>query len=150
MQFSTGPCMCHAFMRMPFEAEDVAAMVHRVFEGRVAFHDGDAEVAPGVTVHLIGGHSMGLQAVRVRTKRGWVVLASDASHFYANMIQGRPFPVAYNLPDVLRGYETVRGLAESPQHVIPGHDPQVLVRFPAVHAELPGVVRLDLEPVTGG
>jgi len=60
--------------------------------GRVRFHDGDAELFPGISLHLIGGHTMGLQVVRVATRRGAVVLASDASHFYANMEQTRPFP----------------------------------------------------------
>ncbi len=67
MGFCTGRCMCHAFMRRPFEVEDVMAMVRRVHAGDVQFHDGSGEVAPGVTVHLVGGHSQGLQVVRVRT-----------------------------------------------------------------------------------
>ena len=50
---------------------------------RVTFHSGDGEVAPGVTVHRVGGHSDGLQVVRVETARGPVVLASDAAHYYA-------------------------------------------------------------------
>jgi hypothetical protein len=29
-----------------------------------------------------GGHSRGLQAVRVRTAVGWMVLASGAAHYY--------------------------------------------------------------------
>ena len=59
MAFATGRCMCHATLRMPFEADDVVAMVRKVFAGRAAFHDGDDEIAPGVSVHLIGGHSKG-------------------------------------------------------------------------------------------
>src|SRR5919198_1077192 len=55
MAYCTGRCMCHAATRMPFEANDVAAMVKRVFEGRVRFHDGSDELAPGISVHRIGG-----------------------------------------------------------------------------------------------
>ena len=101
MGFCTGRCMCHAFMRRPFEVEDVTAMVRRVHAGNVQFHDGSGEVAPGVTVHLVGGHSQGLQVARVRTARGWVVLASDASHYYANMEQARPFPLLTSLSEML-------------------------------------------------
>jgi glyoxylase-like metal-dependent hydrolase (beta-lactamase superfamily II) len=90
---------------------------------------------------------MGLQCVRVLTRRGWMVLASDAMHFYANMEQGRPYPGIYNLPDVFEGYETLRRLASSPAHIVPGHDPLVLERYPAPRPELEGiVVRLDVEP----
>jgi glyoxylase-like metal-dependent hydrolase (beta-lactamase superfamily II) len=124
-------------------------MVERIFEGRVAFHDGDDELAPGVTLHHIGGHSMGLQVVRVRTRRGWVVVASDASHFYANMEQGRPYPILFNVGEMLEGFHTVQRLAESPRHVIPGHDPLVLTRYPAAKPGLEGIVaRLDVDPIT--
>ncbi len=75
------PLDCHPQLRRSFEEGDVAAMIRRLFEGRVQFHDGTEELAPGVTVHHVGGHTMGLQVVRVRTRRGWVVLAADASHF---------------------------------------------------------------------
>ena len=90
---------------------------------------------------------MGLQVVRVATKRGWVVLASDASHLYANMEQGRPFPIVYNVADMLEGHATLRRLASSPQHIIPGHDPLVLNRYPAARPGLEGVVvRVDVDP----
>jgi glyoxylase-like metal-dependent hydrolase (beta-lactamase superfamily II) len=147
MQYCTGRCMCHPAMRMAFDRDDVAAMVTRLFEGRVRFHDGSEELADGISVHHIGGHTMGLQSVRVRTRRGWVVLASDASHLYANMDQGRPFPIVHNLADMLEGYGKLRRLASSPDHVVPGHDPLVLRRYPAAKPGLEGIaVRLDVEP----
>lgn len=148
MAYVTGRCMCHKPLAHTFEVDDVCAMVRRLFDGRVQFHDKVDELAPGLSVHHIGGHTMGLQAVRVWTKRGWVVLASDASHFYANMEQVRPFPIIYNLGDMLEGYKMVERLASSHDHIIPGHDPLVLERYPAPRPELRGIaVRLDVEPV---
>jgi glyoxylase-like metal-dependent hydrolase (beta-lactamase superfamily II) len=139
--------MCHEGTRFPFEAEHVATMVHRIFEGRVEFHNGASELAPGVTLHRVGGHSLGLQVVRVRTRRGWVVIASDATHFYANMEQGRPYPVVFNVGEMLEGFKTIQRLAETPQHVIPGHDPLVLARYPAAKRGLAGIaVRVDADP----
>ena len=147
MAFCTGRCICHPAMRYPFDAEDVVAMVRRVFTGHVQFHDGTDELAPGLTVHHVGGHSKGLQVVRVWTRRGWMVLASDASHFYANMEEGRAFPIMHSHEDTLRGYETMRELASAPDAIIPGHDPLVLQRYPAAKPGLEGVVaRLDTEP----
>jgi len=147
MAFSTGRCMCHQTMRAPFEVEDVVAMVRKVFAGRAAFHDGDSEIVPGVTVHHIGGHSMGLQCVRVKSRRGYVVLAADASHLYAHLDGGRVFPIVYNVAEVLTGYDTLRRLARSPRHVVPGHDPLVLARYPAAKPGLEGwIARLDVEP----
>ena len=144
MGFCTGRLMCHSVLRLPFDEEDVVAMVQKLFRGRVVFHDGDEEIAPGLSLHHVGGHSMGLQMVRVRTRRGDVVLASDASHFYANMEQGRPFPVVYSVAETLEGYRRAYALASSRDHVIPGHDPLVLERYPAPCPEVKGwVARLD-------
>ena len=103
MAYATGRCMCHAALRLPFEADDVVAMVRKVFSGRVVFHDGEDEIVPGVTVHHIGGHSKGLQSVRVKTRRGYVVLAADAAHLYAHIDSGRIFPLTYNVARSGRG-----------------------------------------------
>ena len=144
MRYATGRYMCQGCFSGAFEPEDVVGMVRRVYQGRVQFHDGDAELAPGLSLHLIGGHTMGLQVMRVETRRGPVVLASDASHLYANMEQGRPFPIVWSVADMVDGYRRLRALAESPAHVIPGHDPLVLQRYPAPAKALEGVIaRLD-------
>lgn len=148
MAYSTGRCMGHAEMRIPFEVDDVVAMVRKVFAGRVVFHQGADQIAPGITVHHIGGHSKGLQCVRVKTQRGHVVLASDASHLYDHFTDRRVFPITYSVADTLEGYSTLRTLADSLDHIIPGHDPQVLSRYPAAAPGLDNwVVRLDVEPV---
>jgi glyoxylase-like metal-dependent hydrolase (beta-lactamase superfamily II) len=145
MHYATGRHMAQPVFRGAFDVEDVVGMVRNTYAGRVRFHDGDATIAPGVSLHLIGGHTMGLQVVRVATRRGWLVLASDASHFYANMEQGRPFPIVFNVADMVEGYARLRELADSPAHIIPGHDPIVLQRYPAPPGgALQGIVaRLD-------
>lgn len=145
MAFCTGRCMCHPQLRRSFEQADVSAMIGRLFRGRVQFHDGADELAPGLTVHHVGGHTAGLQVVRVKTGRGWVVLAADASHFYANFEEMRAYPTVYNVGDMLEGFATVRRLATTLQHVVPGHDPLVFERYPAAKPGLEGIaVRLDV------
>jgi glyoxylase-like metal-dependent hydrolase (beta-lactamase superfamily II) len=144
MRYATGRYMGHECFRAAYEVEDVVGMVRRVYDGRVRFHDGDAELFPGVSLHRIGGHTMGLQAVRVITRRGAVVLASDATHLYANIEQARPFPIVWSVADMVEGYRRLRELAASPAHIIPGHDPLVLERYPAPAEALAGIVaRLD-------
>jgi glyoxylase-like metal-dependent hydrolase (beta-lactamase superfamily II) len=144
MKFCTSRYMVHPHARFPFDEEDVVAMVRKLFAGRLAFHDGEEEIAPGLSLHHVGGHSMGLQMVRVKTRRGWVVLASDAAHYYANLERGLPYPITFNVAEVMEGYRRAYALAESPDHVIPGHDPLVLDRYPAAKPELKGwVARLD-------
>ncbi len=138
--------MCHPVLRDTFEVDHVIAAVRRVHDGRMCFHNGTAEIAPGITLHLIGGHSGGLQVVRVPTKRGWVVLASDATHFWANIRTRSPFPIVVDLAKMLEGYQIVESLAGGPDHIIPGHDPLLLMRFPGVPGQ-GDVVRLDLAPI---
>lgn len=148
MSFATGRHMCEPAQSGAYDVEAVIGMVREVYKGRVRFHDGEAEIAPGLSVHHIGGHTLGLQAVRVHTQRGYVVLASDASHYYANMLEKRPFPIVYDVAEMIAGWERCRALADSAEHVIPGHDPEVLVRYPASGAGLEGIaVRLDVPPL---
>ena len=144
MAYATGPCMCHDILRMPYTAGHVCDAVQRVHAGQVIFHDGDGQVADGVTVHRLGGHSRGLQAVRVRTQAGWLCLASDASHFYENLFRGVPFPIVVDVEAMLDGFQRLLTLADDPALVIPGHDPMVTRLFPqdgAAH-----VFRLDNGP----
>ena len=150
MAYCTGRYMAHEFFGMPFSTEHVVEMVRAVFARRVAFHRGDEEIAPGVSVHRIGGHTMGIQCVRVWTQRGWLVLASDAAHLYENMEGVRPFPIVFNVKEMVDGFDRLRSLAETPEDVIPGHDPLVMRRYPCPDPALEGIaVRLDRGRVPG-
>jgi glyoxylase-like metal-dependent hydrolase (beta-lactamase superfamily II) len=147
MSYATGRHMAHPFFSQAYEADEVVAMVREVYRGRVRFHDGDAELAPGLSLHKIGGHTQGLQAVRVLTRLGWIVLASDASHLYANMNEVRPFPDVFDVGQMIEGYRRLRELADAPEFIVPGHDPLVMKRYAAAKAGLEGVaVRLDRRP----
>jgi len=148
MAYCTGRCMADSEVGGVFDAAAVTAMIDKVFAGRVQFHDGDEEIVPGISLHRVGGHTRGMQIVRVATARGWVVLGSDTAHFYANLEPGRPFPILDNLPAYIEAQRTALRLASSPQHFIPGHDPLVLARYPGAGAGLDGVARLDLAPGT--
>lgn len=147
MNFATGRCMCHAPLRHAFDVEDICRMVRNVFDGRVAFHDGDSQLVPGITLHKIGGHTAGMMAVRVWTERGWVVLASDSTHFYANIRERRPFSIVHNLADMMDGYRILESLADTPDHIVPGHDPLVMEIYPSAGGALDKIaVRLDQPP----
>ena len=131
MAFATGPCMCDPELRAPYTAEHLCDLIRHLYAGRVQFHDGDAEIAPGVSVHRIGGHSRGLQAVRVKTQSGPLCLASDAAHYYENFEAGKLFPIVVDRAEMQAGFARITALGGSPDRVIPGHDPLVRTRFPA-------------------
>jgi glyoxylase-like metal-dependent hydrolase (beta-lactamase superfamily II) len=140
MAYATGRYMATKFFSGAYEVDDVVAMVRNVYAGRVNFYDGDAELAPNVSVHLIGGHTRGLQVVRVWTERGWLVLASDASHYLANMQQQRPFPIVADVTEMVDGWATLQTLADDPILIIPGHDPEVMRAFNAPSPAMAGIV----------
>lgn len=147
MAYATGRHMAEPFFAQAYEPEDVVSMVRLAFAGRIRFHDGSGEVVPGITVHHVGGHTRGLQVVRLLTRGGWVVLASDAAHYLENMQTGRPFPIVADVTQMVEGWKKLRQLASSEHHIVPGHDPEVMQRYRAPHADLEGVaVRLDEEP----
>lgn len=150
LHFAVGRHIRHPFLRAVFEEEDVVGVVRANYAGRARLYTGAAEPFPGISLHPAPGHSAGLQFVRVETARGPVVLASDATHFYENMESGRPFTITVDVPATLDGYDALRAAAPSPDHIIPGHDPLVMRRYPPPRPELAGIVaRLDVPPLAG-
>ncbi|MBK8767193.1 MAG: N-acyl homoserine lactonase family protein [Burkholderiaceae bacterium] len=129
MVYATGRDMRQKMMRHAYCVDHVCSLVRLVFDDRVQYHDGDWELRPGVSVHLVGGHTRGLQVVRVHTRRGWIVLASDAAHYLENFTARSPFPIVADVGDMLRGHDRLEQLAESPAHVVPGHDPIVMSTY---------------------
>jgi glyoxylase-like metal-dependent hydrolase (beta-lactamase superfamily II) len=151
LAYATGRHMGTKFFSAAYEVDEVTAMVRHVYSGRVRFHAGDAELAPGLSVHLIGGHTHGLQVVRLWTRIGWLVLASDASHYTANRELASPFPVVADVTAMVDGWRRLEELASALRFIVPGHDPAVMRQYRAPFAALEGVaVRLDAEPEQAG
>ena len=147
LEYTTGKSMTHRSLNHFFEPDDVVEVVRRVHGGGVRVVEGDVELAPGLELHLIGGHTKGLQVVRVHTGRGWIVLASDALHYYANFDERNPFPAILDLGKLLDGYDRLTALADSLDHIIPGHDPEVFRRYADPRSDLPdGAVALHRAP----
>jgi glyoxylase-like metal-dependent hydrolase (beta-lactamase superfamily II) len=89
-----------------------------------------------------------MQFVKVHTQRGWVVLASDATHFYENMDGDRPFTTAFHVGEMHESFERLKKAAPH-SHIIPGHDPIVMQLYPAPRPELEGIaVQLDRAPAS--
>lgn len=139
--------MGNEFMRRPYDVEHAISLMRALYGGRVAMHDGEDELAPGLTIRRVGGHTPGMQIVRLMTRRGWVVVASDAMHFYANRETGVPFAILVDVREYMAGWQVLEQLADSPDHIIPGHDPRVCALYPVAKPGLEGAaVRLDVMP----
>jgi len=148
MDYVTGPWMETPWFRHAYYVDELQQLVALLHAGRLHLHGLEMEITDGVSVHWVGGHCAGQEIVRVRTARGWVVLASDAIHYYEEYERGVPFAVAFNLSDMLAAHNLIRSLAESDDHVLPSHDPRMVDLYPAA---LPGfenkILRLDVAPI---
>lgn len=146
LAFANDPLLRYPFLRFPYVPEHVAQMNGYQQAGRVTLHDGDSTIAPGITVHRIDGHARGLQAVRVNTKRGHVVIASDAAAYCEQFIDYRVSPAVVDVTEMLLGYDRLRELADSEDHILTGHDPLTSVLYPRVPGIAAPVLRIDETP----
>ena len=140
MAYVTGRAMTHPILRHSFVLSEVQEMVAMVYRDRAIFHDGDDDLFPGITLHHFPGHARGLMAVRVNTKRGWIILASDTAHYYESLTKEHVFMTHENIFEMLESYRSLVKLGGDITHIIPGHDPDVLVRYPSISEDLTGVV----------
>ena len=103
--------------------------------GRMELVDGEAEIADGVHVHRVGGHTPGHQIIRFRTSRGWAVLAVDAAYLYRSLESMIPPGIHIHVDDALRALDKVKDLADATDLIFAGHDETDLRReevFPGV------------------
>jgi len=112
------------------DAEDVAALVRRNVEGSVSFVNGDdQEPIPGVRLYTGGRHTFASQYAGVNTKAGTVIIASDNCYLYENLDKHAAIAQTLDAASNLRAQDRMRSLASAPRLVVPGHDPEVFVRF---------------------
>jgi glyoxylase-like metal-dependent hydrolase (beta-lactamase superfamily II) len=113
------------------EPDDILALVKLNIAGRVRLVDGDArEIIPGVTVYTGGRHTYASQFVGVNTKAGRAVIASDNLYLYENLDKHVPIAQTFDAKANLAAQDRMKQIATSPRLIVPGHDPEVFVRFP--------------------
>lgn len=145
--FVTGRNMCTYNFKRAYRPDHIASVLRAIHGGRAILYDGDAEIAPGLSIHYVGGHTEGLQVVRVFTRRGWVALASDAIHYYEELERSVPWTNAVDVGEMLEAHEVLREIADSTDHIVAAHDPKILQQYPPPSDDLEGfAVRLDVEP----
>ncbi len=113
------------------EPEDVLALVRLNMDHRVVLVDGDGrEILDGITVYTGGRHTFASQYVGVRTKVGTVVVASDNVYLYENLQKHLPIAQTFDAASNLQAQDRMRQIASREDLIVPGHDPEVFVRFP--------------------
>lgn len=122
------------------DADDAKMLADLNKAGRVRLVDGDAnEILPGISVFTGGKHTFASQFVGVKTSAGTVVLASDNAYLYENLEKKAAIAQTLDAESNLKAQARMLEIAATPALVIPGHDPAVFDRFPAV---APGVVKI--------
>jgi len=138
-EFWTGPAAARFHFASHVEAPEVALLAEARRAGRVRLTDGVEEIFEGITARSVGGHSPGQQVTVVAALAGDVVLASDAVHFYEEFELDRPFGVIADLEQMYAAYDLLRELVAADGAVlVPGHDPAVRSRFPALDLQTDG------------
>ena len=93
-----------------------------------------------MTVYTGGKHTFESQYVGVNTKAGLMVIASDNLYLYENLDKHLPIAQTLDAKSNLAAQDRMKQLASRARLIIPGHDPEVFVRFPKPGN---GVARLD-------
>lgn len=131
VEFWAGPYGRHAQFHHSVEDTELRELATAVDDGRATVFDDRHQVADGIEVVRIGGHTPGQSVVSVRTADGPVLLASDAVHYYEECDRNMPFVSVANLIDMYAGFDAIRAMTAdgSAAHVVSGHDPATLSRF---------------------
>lgn len=141
MDFWASPLAGKALIAHFAEADEVAALARVEQDGRLRRFRGSIEVAPGVVVTEVGGHTPGQSMVTARTSEGVVLLTSDAVHFTEELDRDMPFVSVTDLPAMYRGLQSVRDLVAggAVDLVLTGHDAAVLDGLEPYSPELAGI-----------
>ncbi len=121
-------------------AEDIDALGRAQKAKRLRLVEGDREILPGIRVYTGGKHTYASQYASVTTKDGSVVLASDNVYLYENLEKHVPIAQTLDAKSNLAAQEKMKSLVRDIRLIVPGHDPAVLTRFPAV---ADGVVQIE-------
>ncbi|MGH3390643.1 MAG: N-acyl homoserine lactonase family protein [Actinomadura sp.] len=132
-EFWTGPYSRRRQFAWSAEESETAHLAEIQREGRATLVDSAHTVAPGIEMIPVGGHTPGQAIVLVDTAGGQAVLASDAVHYYEELELDRPFAFVADLEAMYRAFDLLKEIIAEPGRVlVPGHDPDVMRRFPAV------------------
>jgi glyoxylase-like metal-dependent hydrolase (beta-lactamase superfamily II) len=145
LAFWTGPYGTRRVPAAPTERAEVDHIVQAHRAGRAVLAPDEDPGLPGLELLDLGGHTPGQLGVVVPTAQRRVVLASDAAHFYEEYERDMLFHVYSDVEGMYRGLDVLRMLDAQPGTVVvPGHDPDVMRRFPTASEKTEGLaVRLS-------
>jgi glyoxylase-like metal-dependent hydrolase (beta-lactamase superfamily II) len=129
--FWTGPYATRTLVHHSVEDREIGIVRMAREQGRVTTFAGAHDLAPGVRVIEVGGHTPGQSIVLVQTADGPVLLASDAVHYYEEYERSMPFTQVADVIDMYATFERIRAMVATGavRHLVAGHDPDTIRRF---------------------
>lgn len=140
LEFWNGPHAHRAMFHHSVEDDELTMLRDARAAGRVQTFRGTLDLAPGVQIIEVGGHTPGQSVVLVQTAAGPVLLASDAIHYYEELERDMLFMSVADLPQMYAGFDTVSAMLADGrvEHLVSGHDPSTLARFEPLEGPLAG------------
>jgi glyoxylase-like metal-dependent hydrolase (beta-lactamase superfamily II) len=115
------------------DEDDMLALVKINMQGRLRFVEGDdQEIIPGIRCYTGGKHTWASQFVSAPVAGGTAVFASDNVYLYENIDKHVPIAQTLDAASNLKAQERIISLASDRRLIVPGHDPAVFERYPAV------------------
>jgi glyoxylase-like metal-dependent hydrolase (beta-lactamase superfamily II) len=111
-----------------FDKRDIADLVDR-FRERLVLVDGEQEIADGVKLVWVGGHTAGSQAIYVETDEGTAIITGDACYVYDNIEKNIPTGIFFNYGECIKAMDRFR---KEGRFIVVSHDLQVLDRYPKI------------------
>lgn len=131
LEFWTGPLRDKPLFSHSVDQTDLNELTRVVQDDRAVLFDGHHQLAPGIEVIEVGGHTPGQSMVLVDTAQGRVLLTSDAMHYYEELEREMPFTSVVDLAGMYSAFARIKQLMASGtvRHLVSGHDPETLSRL---------------------
>lgn len=116
-----------------FNTKDVQKIIQKNLDKKLTLVKGDnIEIIPGIKVFIGSKHTYESQYALVGSGDSAVIIASDNAWFYYNLVNLLPIPITFDAKAYVRNLTRMRTMVKNIDFIIPGHDPLVFLKFPAV------------------
>jgi glyoxylase-like metal-dependent hydrolase (beta-lactamase superfamily II) len=120
-----------------FKKKDVQKVIQKNLDQKLTLVKGDdLEIIPGIKVFIGSRHTYESQYVLVNSTSEKVIIASDASWYYYNLVNLLPIPLTFDSKGYLENLKRMKTMVKDVDLIIPGHDPLVFSKFPKVAVDV--------------
>jgi glyoxylase-like metal-dependent hydrolase (beta-lactamase superfamily II) len=116
-----------------FSGKDVVKIIQKNIARQLTLVKGDGvEIMPDIRVFTGSKHSYESQYVLVGTGSDQVIIASDNSWLYYNLVNLLPIPLTFDTNAYLQNLKRMKAMVKNVDLILPGHDPLVFSKFPTI------------------